>query len=377
MRVGVQAFLWSRAGSYRQSGVSNYIRHLVCGLGQVPFPGEAWVYLPSSDPLPDLPTVPHLRPRLSPIPLRRPIQRILWEHSGFPFALWKDRVDLLHATMNVAPWWSPCPVVVTIHDLAYIRYPQVHPWGRRAYLTPLTRWTVRRARRIVAVSEYTRLETERLLGVPRERIVVLYEGVDADFRPLPPEEVEAFRRRKGLPARYLLYVGNLEPRKNLPRLIRAYSRVSRQYPHALVLAGPRGWGDEELLALVERLGLAERVLLPGFIPRQELSLWYNGAEVFVYPSLYEGFGLPPLEAMACGTPVLVSSAASLPEVVGEAGLQVPPEEVEAIAEALNRLLGAPDLRADLRRRGLEQAQRFRWEEMARQMVEVYREVSGR
>jgi len=374
MRIGIEAYLWSQAGSYRQSGVSNYIRHLVLGLAEVPPADQLLVYLPSAGPAGDLPAVSRLHARIGPALLRHPAARILWEHSVFPFLLWRDRVDLLHATMNVAPWWSPCPVVVTIHDLAYLRYPQVHPLGRRLYLGAFTRLTVRRAKAIVAVSQYTRREIGQFFRVPMERIHVIYEGYDARFRPLPHEEVEAFRKQRGLPPRYLLYLGNLEPRKNLSRLVQAYARISGREQVPLVLAGPRGWGYADLFRQVDRLGLSGRVAFPGFVPAEELPLWYNGAEAFVYPSLYEGFGLPPLEAMACGTPVLVSSASSLPEVVGEAGLQVPPEDVDALAEALQRLLDDAELRAALRQRGLEQAGRFSWARMAEETAGLYRQL---
>lgn len=372
-RVGVEAFLWGQAGTYRQSGVSAYVRHLVRGLAASPLPGEALVYLPSPEPLLDLPPAAHLRAHVSPISLLRPSRRILWEHTVFPLLLWRDRVSLLHATMNVAPWWSPCPVVVTITDLAFLRYPQVHPIGRRLYLSLLTRWTARRARAVIAISAYTAREVQRLLHVPAERIRVIYLGVDGDFRPLPGDQVEEFRRRLGLPEHYLFYLGNLEPRKNLLRLVQAYAQM-RDSGVALVLAGPRGWGYADLFASVEALGLAGQVLFPGFVPREELPLWYNGAEALVYPSIYEGFGLPPLEAMACGTPVVVSRASSLPEVVGEAGLQVAPEDVAGLAEALRRLLGDRALRQELRERGLQQARRFSWERMVRETVEVYRRL---
>ncbi len=370
MRVGVQAYLWSKAGSYRQSGVSNYIRHLVRGLGGLSWPGQALAYLPSQDVLEDVPAAPHLYPRVSALPLRRPSWRIFWEHSVFPLLLWQDRVDLLHATMNVAPWWTSCPVVVTIHDLAYMRYPHVHPRGRRMYLNALTRWTVRRSMAVIADSACTKREVEQLLHVADRRVTVIHLGVDPDFAPLPQEQVEEFRRRKGLPPRYVLYVGNLEPRKNLVRLVQAYARL--QDPAVpLVLAGARGWGYGDLFQAVEELGLSRQVLFPGFVPREELPLWYNGAVAFVFPSLYEGFGLPPLEAMACGTPVLVSTASSLLEVVGGAGLAVPPEDVEGLSSALRQLLTDKQLRDDLSRQGLEQAKRFSWERTVQETADLY------
>ena len=372
-RVGIQATLWGEAGTYRQSGVSNYIRHLVRALAGVPSFGEALVYLPAAAPLADMPAVPHMQARVPLIPLRRPAQRILWEHACLPWALLRDRVDLLHATMNVAPWWTPCPVVVSIMDLAYMRYPHVHPRGRRLYLTAFTRLTVRQARAVIAISHFTRDEVVRLLRVPADRVHVTHLGVDGDFRPLSPDQVAAFRRRRGLPESYLLYLGNLEPRKNLTRLVEAYARLQ---PTAtpLVLAGARGWGYAEIFAQVETLGLSGQILFPGFVPREELPLWYNGAIALVYPSFYEGFGLPPLEAMACGTPVLTSNASSLPEVVGAAGLQVPPEDVAVLAAGLRRMVEDEELRADLRERGLERARQFTWERTARETAALYRQV---
>jgi glycosyltransferase involved in cell wall biosynthesis len=375
-RVGIQAYLWGEAGTYRQSGVSSYIRHLVRGLAGVPGFGEALVYLPSTDPLPDLPPVPHLQSRVPLVPLRRPAQRILWEHTLFPFVLWKDRVDLLHATMNVAPWWSPCPVVVSIMDLAYMRYPHVHPRGRRLYLTAFTRLTVRRARAIITISRFTRDEIVRLLHVPAERIHVTPLGVDSNMRPLPANQVESFRQQRGLPERYLLYLGNIEPRKNLPRLVQAYAQV-RDLGVPLVLAGPRGWSYSALFQTVETLGLSEQVLFPGFVAQEELPLWYNGATALLYLSLYEGFGLPPLEAMACGTPVLVSNAASLPEVVGDAGLQVSPDDVDGMAAALQRLVQDAGLRQDLHQRGLERARGFSWERTAQETAALYQRLLER
>ncbi len=371
MRIGIEAYLWGEAGSYRQSGVSTYIRHLVRGLADIPLPEETLVYLPSPEPLADLPAGLHAR--VSPFPLRRPVLRIGWENSALPLLLLKDRVRLLHSTMNVAPWWVPCPFVVTVHDLAYLRYPRVHPRGRRAYLTLMTRWTARRVRAVIAVSAYTAQEVERLLGLPSERIVVIYEGVDADYQPRPRIEVESFRREHGLPEHYILYVGNLEPRKNLPRLIEAYARV-RAPGVSLVLLGPRGWEYDEIFRRVEALNLSGRVIFPGFVPREELPLWYNGAMIMVYPSLYEGFGLPPLEAMACGTPVLVSSSSSLPEVVGTAGLQVAPDDTDALAAEMQHLLDDPALRSELSQRGMERARLFSWARMAQETADLYRRL---
>ncbi len=375
-RIGIEAYLWGEPGTYRQSGVSRYIRSLVRGLAAVTDLGQMLIYLPSAQALADVPRAAQLIGKPAGIPLRRPSQRLLWEHTIFPFLLYRDRVDVLHAAMSVAPWWTPCPIVVTILDLAYMRYPEVHPRARRLYLTAGTRQTVRRARALLAISEYTRQEIIDLLHVPGERIFVTPLGVDADFRPLPPGQVETFRRQHGLPERYILYLGNLEPRKNLPRLVQAYARLGHTSV-PLVLAGARGWGYAELFKAVESLGLAERVLFPGFIPREDLPLWYNGATALVYPSFYEGFGLPPLEAMACGTPVMAAQASSLPEVVGDAGLLVPPLDIEGMADGLNRLLEDAELRATLRQRGLERIRHFTWDRTAQETARLYRQLLTR
>jgi glycosyltransferase involved in cell wall biosynthesis len=189
------------------------------------------------------------------------------------------------------------------------------------------------------------------------------------------------RRRRGLPEHMILYVGTLEPRKNLVTLLEAYARcrgeTSPESPWPpLVLAGGKGWGYEAIFAAVERLGLSEAVLLPGFVPHGELPLWYSAADIFVYPSLYEGFGLPVLEALACGTPVITSNVSSLPEVAGEAGLLVDPTDAEALAEALRQVWRDADLRQEMRTRGLAQAARFSLAALARQTMTVYQEAAA-
>jgi glycosyltransferase involved in cell wall biosynthesis len=190
--------------------------------------------------------------------------------------------------------------------------------------------------------------------------------------------VETFRRARGLPERFILYLGTLEPRKNVVTLLLAYSRLRADWRPApkLVLAGARGWLFEDVFKTIDQLGLTEHVLLPGFVPADEQALWYNAAAVFAYPSLYEGFGLPPLEAMACGTPVVVSNATSLPEVVGQAGLLVHPTDDGALALALRQALEDDRLASDLRQAGLERAAQFSWRRMALETLRCYEEVAG-
>jgi glycosyltransferase involved in cell wall biosynthesis len=203
---------------------------------------------------------------------------------------------------------------------------------------------------------------------------VVYCGVDERFHPRDPAVVAAFRREKHLPERFILFLGTLEPRKNVVSLLEAYARLVASDGGAwpvLVVAGAKGWFYKKIFATVERLNLADKVLFPGYVPEKEKPLWYNAAETFVYPSLFEGFGLPPLEAMACGTPVIVSDTSSLPEVVGEAGIRVPPDDVVALAEAMAATLDDSAARAEWRKRGLARAARFSWHKTAQQTVCVY------
>jgi len=230
---------------------------------------------------------------------------------------------------------------------------------------------------VIVVSHSTKKDVEALLGVPSERIAVVHNGVGEEFRPAPVADVESFRRRQQLPDRYVLYLGTLEPRKNVPQLIEAFA-CWRQRGNSsevkLVLAGARGWYDEEIFALVERVGLTEDVLFPGYVPTAELPWWYRAADLFVYPSRYEGFGLPLLEAMACGTPVIASDASSLPEVVGDAGLLVDPDDVIALAEAIDQVMSNVEFSASLSQAGIQQARTFSWQCAAAQTAAVHRQV---
>jgi glycosyltransferase involved in cell wall biosynthesis len=234
----------------------------------------------------------------------------------------------------------------------------------------MTRLACRRATAVIAVSEFTANEVVRLLGVPADRVFTVYNGVDARFRPLPDDEVERFRREEGLPERFILAMGTLEPRKNLIRLIRAFAQLKIPQLH-LVLAGGRGWFYHDIFAEVERLGLLDRVHFPGFVSAASQPFWYNAAHASAYVSVYEGFGLPVVEALACGTPTLTSSTTSLPEVAGAGGLTAPPDDVQAMAEALHALVSDEAMRARLRQQGLEHAAAFSWEKTARGTMDVY------
>lgn len=370
--VAINAHLLTEEASYRSAGIAVYILHLLRYLSREAAALDCRVLLGRQGAVPADVTLPVVRSRLT---TRHPAWRILWEQARLPGVLRHLQADLLHAPAFAGPLRAPCPQVITVHDLSFLRHPEFFRRGNRHYLSTLTGPSCRRAAAVIAVSRFTAAEVTALLGVPEARIHVVYHGIEPRYRPLPADEVARFRAEKGLPARFILHMGTLEPRKNLLRLVQAFALLNAPELH-LVLAGGRGWFYETLFAEVERLGLRERVLFPGYVAAEEQVLWYNSAAIFAYPSLYEGFGFPVAEALACGTPTVTSTAASLPEVAGEAALTVSPEDEVALAQALRQLLDDAALRETLRQRGLVQAAQFTWEAAARQTAQVYLQALG-
>ena len=290
-----------------------------------------------------------------------------------------EGVTLFHATEHLLPKLTHARSVFTLHDTAYLLFPQYHLLQNRVYLTLMMPRFLARADRVIAVSEATRRDALQFYRLNPEKVVVIPEGVEPRFRPEPdPARLAAVRQKYALPKRFILCVGTIEPRKNLPILLDAYAALRPHYPRlGLVIAGGKGWLYQSFFERLQSLGLETqtRVTLTGYVPDDDLPALINCAEVFAFPSIFEGFGLPPLEAMACGVPVVCSNASSLPEVVGEAGLLLPPHDVRAWADALARLLTDAQLRADLRARGLARSRLFTWEAAALHTLQVYQSVS--
>jgi glycosyltransferase involved in cell wall biosynthesis len=259
--------------------------------------------------------------------------------------------------------------------LSFKHYPESFPRGQRWYLQSQTARSVRQARRVITISESGRQDVHRFFGVPLDQIDVVYPGVGDEFRPFLPAAVQQFRQQKGLPERFILHVGTLQPRKNIPILLEALARL-KQSDVPLVLVGGKGWLFAEIFARVEALGLRERVIFTGYVPAEELPLWYNAASLLVFPSLYEGFGMPIVEAMACGTPVIAAATSSIPEATGEAGLLFDEQNVETLVKCLTAVLQNPDLAHTLREAGLHQAQKFSWEQAGKQTAETYLRALG-
>lgn len=299
-----------------------------------------------------------------------------WWLIGLPTMLQISPVDLFHGTNYSVPVFAPCPTVVTIHDMSLFAFSHTHETNNVVRGKRRIPIMARRASLIIAPSESTKREIVKYLGTPAEKITVIYEAARERMAPLALSACQRVLEKHQIKRPYILYVGTIEPRKNLLTLIRAYDEVLKTSQHRpqLVLCGGRGWLDSEIFNYVEELRIQELVRFTGYVDDQDLPAIYSAAGVFVYPSLYEGFGLPPLEAMACGTPVVVSNSSSLPEVVGAAGLTHDPYDYQALAESIVKLFNDAAMHSQYRNRGLEQASRFSWERAAQETQSVYDEL---
>lgn len=387
MRVGIDY----TAAAWQGAGIGRYTRDLVREIlalgGQYRYtlfyaagwPGAAVPYQDELDRL----CAAHPNVRAAPIPL--PPRRLtqLWHRlrAPIPVELFTGPLDVLHEPDFVLPPTRARRRIVTIHDLSYMVHPECALPSVARYLNGAVPRSLARADAVVADSHATRRDLERLLGVEPGRVAVIYPGVGPQFRPLAPEVTEPVRRRLGLPERFILFVSTIEPRKNLVRLVEAFARLIGAEGQAgrpaacglhLVIAGRKGWLYEPVFEAIARLGVESRVRMLDFVNDSDLPMVYNLAEAFAYPSIYEGFGFPPLEALACGTPVVASDSSSLPEALGDAALLVPPHDTGAIAAALERAISDPELRSRVRAAGPEQARRFTWERAARQVLDLYR-----
>jgi glycosyltransferase involved in cell wall biosynthesis len=367
MHIGLNAHLLSKTAGYRSAGIHGYIYNVLAHLATAAPRDWRFTAMVGAD----IPyTFDNITLRHSQWDTESPFKRILWEQAAQPLQL--NGFDLLHSLAFVSPLGLSKPSIVTIYDLSFIHYPQVLSPARRLYLRLFTALSCQRARRVLCISESTARDVAESLHIPPEKIDVAACGYDvARFKPLPAVDVQAFRLQKGLPERFWLFVGTLEPRKNLPTLLDAYAALPPNERLPLILGGGKGWLYDAVFERIARYGLSNQVHLPGFIPAEELPLWYNSAETFIFPSVFEGFGLPVLEAMACGTPVIVSDASSLPEVAGQAGLCIAPHDVPAWTEALRRASRDADWRLQARENGLREARRYTWAKAAAQTIASY------
>jgi len=367
MQIGIDA----RLVYHQPAGISRYTRYLMRAISKINRDDDFIVFQHRR----------HTEPLISKPNFRRatlfaPVHTRL-EQLMLPFELMRFSLDLLHSTDFIPPLRASLPTVITVHDLAFLHWPHFLTKDSAAYYGQIDRG-VRRASHIIVPSESTKKDLIAQLGVPKNKVSVIYEAADDSFGPLP---VEPTRRqicqRYGLPETFFLFVGTIEPRKNVDGLLRAFRHLLDKYNTddvGLAIAGGHGWLYEEVLDLIRKLKLEHNVFTLGRVSDSDLHKLYVGARCHVHPAHYEGFGLPPLEAMACGTPTIVSNVSSLPEVVGDAALLVNPENWEELAVAMQRVLTDDQLHAELREKGLQRASCFSWEQAAERTLEVYRRV---
>jgi glycosyltransferase involved in cell wall biosynthesis len=371
MRIGIDA----TALPSQPVGAGNYIIQFIKALAQIDIDFELVVFIHQSKrALFDLPVDAKIQWRL--VADKSPMQRLIWEQTILPGQVRSARIDLLHSLHYTQPVRLGCSSVVTIHDMTFFLFPHLHTRSKRLFFPFAIRTSIRRADALVTISESTRQDTIRLLGVTPQKIFTTQLGVNDEFHVIEDKELlTEVRQKYGLPKEYILYVGLVEPRKNIPSLIRAYkSLIGQGTKHSLVIVGRFGWMYQEVIEQTEKLGLKDRVQFTGYIPQDDLPIVYNLASLFVYPTRYEGFGFPALEAMACGTPVITTDISSLPEIVGDAGMLVPPDDEQALTTAIAKVLTDSTLYDQLKTKGLLRAKYFTWERTARETLKVYQHV---
>lgn len=366
MRIGIDA----RLVYYSQAGIGQYILHLISGLATID-PKNEYVILQSRK---DESTILE-QPNFRRVSLWTPSHHRL-ERFSLNVELIRLGLDLLHSPDFIPPHQPSCKSVITVHDLAFMLYPHFLTKESARYyghIDQAVRWTDH----IIAVSHSTKRDVVDHLGVPEDKITVVHEATNPVFRPMDREIArQRTRDRYGIDGPFVLFVSTIEPRKNVPTLLRAIRQIHECYKEdlRLVLAGGKGWLFEDIFRLISELRLDGRVHLLGQVPNDDLLDLYNAAEMLAHPAFYEGFGLPPLEAMACGLPVIVSNVSSLPEVVGDAALLIDPHNVDELAVAMWRVLNDQDLRQEMRDKGLRQAQRFSWQRAATETLDIYDRV---
>jgi glycosyltransferase involved in cell wall biosynthesis len=367
MRIGIDA----RLVYYSRAGIGQYIMRLAEALAKLNTDQDEFILLQSRK---DDTRIVNGR-NFSRASLWTPSHH--WaEQIALRFETGHLQLDLLHSPDFIPPFRRNCSSVITVHDLAFLLYPHFLTKEAARYYGQIDQ-AVRNTDHIIAVSESTRQDTIKLLGVSERKITVIHEAANPIYRQVNKDEARHHvSQMYDLDRDYILFVSTIEPRKNLPTLLQAYRKLLDDYqvPEGLALAGSHGWLSEEVYNMVETLNLEEHVRFLGRVPSEDLVYLYNAARLLVHPSFYEGFGLPPLESMTCGTPAITSNVSALPEVVGDAAILVDPNDIDGLTVAMWRVLTDGDLRANLIAKGLKRASLFSWQRAAQETLDVYRQL---
>ena len=381
MRIGISGTFWAEP----MVGSGQYVHHLVENLPNAGPQHEYLLFLPAYTGA-EIPQIPNVAVDVVPTPLDNvhpKLAKLWYEQIELPRAAARLAVDVLHVPYYAPPRRQLVPVVVTVHDLIPLLLPAYRGSALMRSYTRLATSAVKRCAEIVAVSDHTRDDVVDVLGMSAQKVHTVYEGIAPDYMPPAAAEIAAVIERFNLRQPFFYYIGGFDTRKNLPMLLRAFGRVRRRYgkPVQLVIGGKRPATSSAFFPALEPIILDESlhadVVFLGRVSNAENAALYAGATAFVWPSLYEGFGLPPLETMACGGAVIASNTSSMPEIIGGGGLLLPPHDTEGWATAMIQMLTDPALNADYRRRGLERASAFNWASFAAQMVAVYERAATR
>lgn len=363
----------------QKTGIGLYVHHLIENLARIDKENKYLLYthfwrsFRAKKKTLSLPVQPNFRLMVKRIPNR--ITNLLFNYLHLPIDFFLPPTDIVHCTCYLTPVSKKSKSIVTIYDLTPLLFPEFHVEHIKKVIFKGLLNSVCKVDKIIAISESTKKDVMRLFHIPEDKIEVIYGAADKIYHPIEdPEILKQIRSKYKIPNKFVLFVGIIEPRKNIVRLIQSFSILRKKFEHKLVIVGRKGWFYDEIFTQVRRSHLGEEVIFTGYVPQEELPALYNAAELFVYPSLYEGFGLPPLEAMACGTPVITSNVSSLPEVMGDAALLVDPYNVEEMAQTMYRVLANRNLRYSMIDKGLWQAKKFSWERTAQETLQVYKEV---
>jgi len=372
MRIAIDA----RMGHTRV-GIGVYVRGLLNGLAKIDKINNYYIIINKNKKENFVPIQDNFHKIYTRVTYSDYLRRDFWEQAYLPLKLPKAKIDIYHGPNFTLPLFSRAKKIVTIYDMTLFITPEAYKRLSRFRVQWLLKLSAKKANKIIAGSENTKRDIIEILKLPNEKIKVIYIGIDDIYRPIADKyKLGNIKNKYKIDSKFILHVGSLQARKNIPRLIEAYSKLPMELlaKYQLVIAGKRSWKVEEILAKVKQLGLNDKVVFTGFVDDNDLPLLMNAANLLVFPSLYEGFGIPPLEAMACETPVVASNTSSIPEVVGDAALLFDPYNIKEMTKAINRALTDVKLRNKLRKRGFERIKQFSWEKAARETLQVYKEV---
>lgn len=371
LKVGINARYIQR----KVTGIEKYILQSLTTLSKKDFQNDYVLFLCNHAPGPKFNFRNNFKKFVTSFPTRSTFARIIWEQFWLSREIKKENINLFHGTSFVLPFFKPCKYVLTIYDLSYLYYPESYTFLNRLYYLLFLKHSIKIADRIIAISEAAKNEIMHEFGVGERKISVIYPSVDEHFGVIRKSTAQIFVEQNYLiSSPFFIFVGSLIPRKNLVRIIKAFDKIKNNVAHKLIIIGKRGWLYDEIFETVRILNLQNRVVFTNYVSEQDLPLFYNAADALIFTSLHEGFGIPILEAMACGCPVITSNKSSMPEVAGDAAVLVDPIDIDEIADAMMKIVEDEELRKKLVNKGFERAKLFSWENSAKKLLDVYESV---